>query len=501
LNYLEKVGAKRIDQETGDTEIRGAYGDGKGGGGKLFSSTANVSSLQQDIEVKDVNQWTNDNVIEWMRKFTFDDQRSYAAVYGKVWRDQKITGRELVAMQEEDLLELGVSRDYAAQMMTTIQDLSVNRKFNKNEFILIQKIQKMTSKFGTSSRNQNWLYLAKSLASEEQVKKTYLSPLPVHDQLEKHLDTGEVDDGDDESMPAFANSSGGDTNAINGEDLLGDGNGTPISTKTSETKKIPVKLVVTEMINSAAFKTVRKLLSPIMNSVPNLQHEFGIFHTAIIVGPWYLEWTDSSLVIPRKLYSSMALLTADLDNTTMKELSMDQVSDRLSKVVTKWNLHKEYLNYSLRGKKKEQGNCHDFVEDVIKALDISIPTSGAFATFLKKMKEHGQCEMEFTPSAEFREKFELKASSYKFDTHQELDQFVHRLNTVNELALMMDYSQELTLLKSFDRAFWLRHLKHPHMAEYKPMGIDTPGYPHLSDCQKCPFRDPTETKSFQVGYS
>lgn len=470
LDYLERVGGKKISQESGDSQLAMKKG------GNVFSSSSNVSSFQEDIEVKDVNQWTNQNVLEWMKIFTFTDQRTFAQAYGKIWREKKITGRELVNMQEDDLIELGISQADATQMMTAIEDLSVSRKFNKNEFILVQKIQKSASRSGSKSKNHNWMYLAKTLATEDGIKKTYLSPSPVHDQLEKHLDTGEEDE--DENFEIVPE--GTELNAV----------------KSTEAKKIPVKLVVTEMNNSNTFKTFRKFLSPIMNSLPNLTHEFGIFHTAIIVGPWYLEWTDSAIVFPRKMYSSMALLSADLDSTTMKAMTLDQVSDKLAQVVIKWNVHKEYCNYALRGKKPNQGNCHDFVEDVLKALDIQIPTSGAFANFLKKMKENGQCEMEFSPSSEFKEQFQLTAPSYKFDTHKELDSFVQRLTQINELALTMDYAQEMMLLKSFDRAFWLRHLKHPHMDEYKPIGTDSPDYPHISDSEKCPFRDPTETKSY-----
>lgn len=71
-------------------------------------------------------------------------------------------------------------------------------------------------------------------------------------------------------------------------------------------KKIKVKLVIAEICKSSAQKAIRKMLSPILTKL-DLQQQFGMFHSALIIGPWYLEWNNSSLCIPRKCYSNTGM--------------------------------------------------------------------------------------------------------------------------------------------------------------------------------------------------
>jgi hypothetical protein len=54
-------------------------------------------------------------------------------------------------------------------------------------------------------------------------------------------------------------------------------------------KTVKVKLVIAEICKTNAQKNLRKMLSPIMTTFDTNQ-QFGMFHSALIVGPWYLEW-------------------------------------------------------------------------------------------------------------------------------------------------------------------------------------------------------------------
>jgi hypothetical protein len=61
-------------------------------------------------------------------------------------------------------------------------------------------------------------------------------------------------------------------------------------TESKAIDKFPVKLVITEIMQSEKTKCIRKALSPIASFIPTLSQEYGMFHTALIIGPWYLEW-------------------------------------------------------------------------------------------------------------------------------------------------------------------------------------------------------------------
>ena len=134
-----------------------------------------------------------------------------------------------------------------------------------------------------------------------------------------------------------------------------------------------MKIVVTEILHTNKSKNVRKLLSPIVSAaVPKLQNEFGFFHTAIIIGPWYLEWTDSELIIPKRMVSGRAIISADVDTLNVPKEGLKEISDKIADVVVKWNTKYKYKNTSTRTTQREkkgkedalkvhEGNCQDFV--------------------------------------------------------------------------------------------------------------------------------------------
>jgi hypothetical protein len=121
-------------------------------------------------------------------------------------------------------------------------------------------------------------------------------------------------------------------------------------------------------------------------------------------------------------------------------------------------------------------------------LGISIDKKGSFGKFLKDMKKKGKCEMVFRPSKKFKKEFKLRRDidKYKFDTHNELDGFVTMLLSNNCIAFKNEYKDDYKLLKSFDRAFWLRHFKKPDIDTFKPSK------------EECPFDDPRKTKSYII---
>ena len=101
-----------------------------------------------------------------------------------------------------------------------------------------------------------------------------------------------------------------------------------------------------------------------------------MFHNA----SWYLEWTDSSLCIPKKISSSMALLTMDVETLSIPKQSISVLAERLAHVVTDWNVNYHYINFNLGAKKPFDGNCQDFVNAVLDQLEITPTFSGALGS-------------------------------------------------------------------------------------------------------------------------
>jgi len=128
------------------------------------------------------------------------------------------------------------------------------------------------------------------------------------------------------------------------------------------------------------------------------------------------------------------------------------------------------------------------------------------------MRKKGKCKAEFKMSEEFQSHFGVREKKVKFETHEELDQFV--------LSLGEDFygetrdpkwKDEYILLKSFDRGFWLRHIrKEDDQSEAgkqcRPLfrTVTVPDFSLGGSVEKeilihsCPFNDPRESGSILV---
>lgn len=129
---------------------------------------------------------------------------------------------------------------------------------------------------------------------------------------------------------------------------------------------IKVKLVIAEICKSDTQKAIRKMLSPVLTKLDH-QQQFGMFHSALVVGPWYLEWNNSSLCIPRKCYSSAAMLAADLDfQTPNNKFDLNKTIQLISEVIIDWNVNKEYT--------QRKNNCqgkHSLTSTVLYVLKLT----------------------------------------------------------------------------------------------------------------------------------
>jgi len=245
-------------------------------------------------------------------------------------------------------------------------------------------------------------------------------------------------------------------------------------------KTIKIKLVIAEICKSDTQKALRKMLSPVLTKFDVQQH-FGMFHSALVVGPWYLEWNNSSMCIPRKCYSSAAMLAADLEFSGKLGkigFDLDDVIAKITPVIIDWNVNKAYS--------QRDANCQQFVDELCNVLDIPIKFEGPLGQYLHDLRERGECELEFPISADMRVEMQIRDKKKKFESHRELDEFVLEC-LQKDPQFENNYAAEWMLLKSFDRAFWLRHFKVKTDEKYI-------GGCHLGEC---PFKDPEQTTSFK----
>lgn len=139
---------------------------------------------------------------------------------------------------------------------------------------------------------------------------------------------------------------------------------------------------------------------------------------------------------------------------------MDECIEIIANTIEEWNTKKQYREQSNYLKNDKEANCQDFVLELLSKLKVNSDHlhTGALGIFLKNLRDKGQAEMVFEMDEEFRKKFKIEEKKKVFSTHSELDLFVKDL-LVTCVDFEMMYSSDWMLLKSFDRAFWLRHYK------------------------------------------
>ena len=107
---------------------------------------------------------------------------------------------------------------------------------------------------------------------------------------------------------------------------------------------------------------MRQAISPVLDTF-NVMPQLGLFHSGLIIGPWKIDWNDSSIVVPKKIIAGAAVMTADID--AISSLSqLEDCVDKIAHIIVKWNLTKIYKDSG--GDKKHYGNCQDFNDDLLK---------------------------------------------------------------------------------------------------------------------------------------
>lgn len=191
------------------------------------------------------------------------------------------------------------------------------------------------------------------------------------------------------------------------------------------------------------------------------------------------------MCIPRTCGSKHALFVSDILSVSIKK-DLRDVLEIISNMIVDWNVKREYT--VLPGKLQEQkGNCQEFVESMLTALDVSLNLeNGSVGLYLDRMRKEGKGGFVF--ETKDKDLIELMNGEGKkeFNSHKELDYFVQCI-LEKEPTFSFKYESEFALLKCFDRAFWLRYAKRPNEDSY---GCLT----KKGRCT-CPFGDPESTNS------
>eukprot|EP01080_Neovahlkampfia_damariscottae_P009380 gene9380-1591_t len=263
-----------------------------------------------------------------------------------------------------------------------------------------------------------------------------------------------------------------------------------------------VKLVIT---STHYPENIRKLALPILTPLNFINTNYGMFHTALIIGPFYLDWNSGELCVPKRIMKSQeSFFTADVAEMIILNDDMNDVIKKLSIFISHWNINYSYGSFKI-GKKR---NCQDFVDELLKFLNVklNIQSGSCIDQYLKSAKK-GICDSKFFCSDSFEKSFSsfpeiFERKKKPFLSHEELDKFVIKLKEMNP-KIESEYKDEWNLLKSYDRGYWLKYYgetskKSPNQQRLKEFNyFQKEGESQNKSICSCPFGDPKLTGSFR----
>eukprot|EP01102_Stenamoeba_stenopodia_P007789 TRINITY_DN2196_c0_g1_i2.p1 TRINITY_DN2196_c0_g1~~TRINITY_DN2196_c0_g1_i2.p1 ORF type:complete len:158 (-),score=35.47 TRINITY_DN2196_c0_g1_i2:195-668(-) len=145
----------------------------------------------------------------------------------------------------------------------------------------------------------------------------------------------------------------------------------------------------------------------------------------------------------------------------------------------KWNVNNTYST--------RQCNCQHFIDETLQPLRITLPEDGAIANFLSSVRK-GKLVKQIPQLKDIDPE-----APEVFKDHASLDKYVNGLflrygDTVYQgrVRFKAQHPDIFDLLKAFDRAFWINHLKtsnsppHPDGCPIPPTEKTCPdGYKHI----------------------
>ncbi len=189
-------------------------------------------------------------------------------------------------------------------------------------------------------------------------------------------------------------------------------------------------------------------------------------------------------------------MALDLDELHLNEkMSIDTILDIVAQTIVDWNVHKTYHQLN--------SNCQHFIDHLCARLQIKLNFKGCLAHYLSTLRDKGQCKIKWKVPDTIREKCQLLSPKLVFETHKELDECVTKV--LDHCPLFeYEFPEDYLLLKSFDRAFWLRYMK-TESAETAPLRKSLRQITKIKDINRdeceCPFGNPHDTLSILKGWN
>jgi hypothetical protein len=229
-------------------------------------------------------------------------------------------------------------------------------------------------------------------------------------------------------------------------------------------ENIEIRLISTEFTYNNESLGLIESLKGLIDNLPNFDWDknFAKFKCALLIGPWYLEFTDTSMCIPKRLHPAISEIFHKIEPIrVLKGKSISQVAKKIANVVTEWNTKYFYTAVSPDIRNKE-GNGYYFINDLIHSFDEQeeFKFEGALIAFMNEIKQFDDSGPSIFPDKQYNENPQRFSRINIIENHNLLD---------NELLDIMENDpqfkrknpHDFVLFQLIDLGFWIRSMISP----------------------------------------
>jgi hypothetical protein len=231
---------------------------------------------------------------------------------------------------------------------------------------------------------------------------------------------------------------------------------------SNSTNKVAIRLVLSEVTYNQFKLGLTKSTSGLVTDLPfyPFDQKFGFFKGALIIGPWYLEFCETSLCIPKRIHPVMKRMYQKFSPILKLNQKIGEVVVKLSNFIADWNSNYQYVGDHPDSRNKE-ANGYTFIKELIETLKPNFKGfQGSLENFLLEMKDFGDAGPSVYPaksSEEFLKKFQF-TNIRELNDHSLLDNTLSGFIDVDP-SFDKNFPHDYLLFQSLDAAMWIRYIK------------------------------------------
>eukprot|EP01080_Neovahlkampfia_damariscottae_P005612 gene5612-9429_t len=372
------------------------------------------SKFETKLSSKKYTDWNQTDISEWLSYISVGEF-TLGELYEGILVPHISKGANLAHLDLEILSILGVNEEHGKVLLHECSKLTYSN-YRSTDALMSFKLSKLCAdveqdEISILNKERDLFY---SLGNPTEIQSTYLSLTP-HQYLHPNCE------------------------------------------KSKNLKSIPVRLIFTEIVYNSSELSLISSLSGLISGIPmtDFNDRRFAFKSALIIGPFYLEFTDTSLCVPKRITSEVQGLFERIQPIATCDLKLSSIVTKLSKLISEWNTKYSFVSVDYSDKKKE-GNCISFVEKVLSTLNVKLKFNGALGNFVREMKEFGDSTASIYPGVEFEKKFNFHKMQDIFD-HLEFDD---KISEIFEMEPNVDkkFPHDYLIVQAIDLAFWIRFI-------------------------------------------